>query len=97
QAVRMLSANPAQIAGLHPRKGALRVGNEADLVLLDPHGTWVVHNRDILNEGQWSALNDREITGFVVRTMRRGITIYDADRHDEELLPEGSGALLSRA
>jgi dihydroorotase-like cyclic amidohydrolase len=97
QAVRMLSANPAQIAGLHPRKGALRVGSEADLVLLDPHGTWVVRNRDILNEGQWSALNDREITGFVVRTMRRGVTIYDADRHDEELLPDGSGTLLSRA
>lgn len=97
QAVRMLSTNPAQIAGLHPKKGALRVGSEADLVIFDPHGTWVVRNRDILNQGQWSALNDREITGFVVRTLRRGSTIYDADHHDDEtLLPNGSGMLLSR-
>lgn len=98
QAVRMLSTNPAQIAGLHPRKGALRVGSEADLVIFDPHGTWVVRNREILNEGHWSALNDREITGFVVRTIRRGVTIYDADHHDDDtLLPEGSGVLLARA
>jgi dihydropyrimidinase len=98
QAVRMLSTNAAQIAGLHPRKGTIRIGADADVVLFDPLGSWVVRSRDMLTEEPWSPLDDRELTGFVVRTLRRGVTIYDADRHDDDsLLAEGSGALLTRA
>lgn len=97
QATRMLSTNAAQITGLHPKKGAIRIGSDADLVLFDPKGVWTVRSRDMLNEDTWSPLDDRELTGFVVRTIRRGTTIYDADRHDDtKLLAEGSGALLAR-
>lgn len=98
QAARMLSTNAAQITGVHPRKGTIRIGSDADLVLLDPFGAWTVRSRDMLNEDRWSPLDDRELTGFVVRTVRRGQVIYDADRHDDEsLLQEGSGVLLARA
>lgn len=97
QAVRMLATNPAQIAGLHPRKGAIRVGSDADLVLFDPFGSWTIQSREMRTEARWSPLDDRDVTGFVVRTIRRGTTIYDADRHDDDtLMPEGNGALLSR-
>jgi dihydropyrimidinase len=93
----MLSTNAARIAGLHPRKASIRVGSDADLVLFDPLGTWTVSSREMLTEEHWSPLEGREVTGFVVRTIRRGTTIYDADNHDDEsLLPEGSGVLLSR-
>ena len=34
-AVRMLTANPAQLLGLEFKKGALRTGADADIVLLD--------------------------------------------------------------
>lgn len=97
QAVRMLATNPAQIAGLHPRKGAIRVGSDADLVLFDPFGSWMVQSREMRTEARWSPLDDRDVTGFVVRTIRRGVTVYDADRHDDDtMMPEGSGALLAR-
>ena len=97
QAVRMFSTNAARISGLHPRKGTIRVGSDADLVLFDPLGMWTVSSREILTEEHWSPVEGREVTGFVVRTLRRGTTIYDADRHDDEsLLPVGSGKLLSR-
>ena len=37
--VRTLSANPARVAGVYPRKGALAAGSDADLVVLDPRGS----------------------------------------------------------
>ena len=38
EAVRMASANPAELLGLGNRKGVLRPGADADLVVLDPAG-----------------------------------------------------------
>lgn len=97
QAVRMLSTNPAQIAGVHPRKGTLRIGTDADLVLFDPLGVWTARHHDVLSAGRWTAYEGREISGFVVRTIRRGSTIYDAENHDDEtLMAGGTGQLLIR-
>jgi dihydroorotase-like cyclic amidohydrolase len=96
QAVRMLSSNAAQILGIHPRKGTLRIGGDADIVLFDPAGTWTARDRDMLDGSHWSPIDGREMTGFVVRTMRRGKTVYDAERHDELMIAPGSGTLLTR-
>ena len=97
QAVRQLATNPAQMLGLAPRKGSIRVGGDADLVVFDPEGAWTVRNGDMLHEPRWSPFDGREITGFVVRTLRRGQTIYDAERHDDaSTLTPGSGVVLSR-
>lgn len=97
QAVRMLSTNPAQIAGVHPRKGTSRIGTDADLVLFDPLGVWTARHHDVLSAGHWTAYEGREVSGFVVRTLRRGVTVYDAEKHDDEtLLVAGSGELLMR-
>lgn len=96
QAARMLSSNAAQILGIHPKKGTLRIGGDADIVLFDPMGTWTARDKDMVDGSHWSPIDGREITGFVVRTIRRGETVYDAERHDERLVTAGSGVLLTR-
>lgn len=96
QAIRQTSANAAHILGLFPKKGSLRIGADADVVLFDPNGTWSGRHSDALDGTRWSPIDGREVTGFVVRTLLRGRTVYDADRHDEPLLPAGAGSLLGR-
>jgi dihydropyrimidinase len=36
---RRLSSNPAKITGLYPKKGVVKEGADADLVILNPNGT----------------------------------------------------------
>lgn len=97
QAVRQLATNPAQMLGLEPRKGSIRVGGDADLVLFDPAGSSTVRNGDMPSERRWSPLEGRQMTGVVVRTLSRGRTVYDAEHHeDASTLTAGGGQVLSR-
>jgi Amidohydrolase family len=39
---RVLAENPARIFGIYPRKGAIRIGADADLLLIDPEREWTM-------------------------------------------------------
>ena len=96
QFVRQMSTNAAQIFDLYPRKGTIRVGADADLVLLDPDAEWTVTGDQMLHAQNWTPFEGKRVTGKVLRTLRRGETIYDAARHDEPLASPGSGRFLPR-
>lgn len=97
QAVRMLATNPAQILGVFPQKGALRIGSDADLVLFNPDAEWTVDNDDTLDGSGMSPLVGEELRGQVRRTLHHGRTVYDADHHhDDSLVIRGTGKLLDR-
>ena len=73
------STNPAKIFGLYPRKGALLVGSDADMVIWDPdkkviYGVAHAHQRTDYNlyEG-W------ELTGMPEKVFLRGKLIVDGD------------------
>jgi allantoinase len=96
--VSLISTNPARIFGLHPRKGTLAVGADADITLLDPLATWTVRVDDALHKQKWTPYEGKEITGRVVRTIRRGETIFDDSRAGEDRITAepGSGRFLPR-
>ncbi len=70
--VELYSQCPAQIYGLHPRKGSLDVGTDADLVLVDPKQEWQVRDEEIISRAGWSPLAGRTLVGRAVRTYVRG-------------------------
>jgi allantoinase len=74
--VRMTSANPARIFGLHPDKGSLDVGADADLVLVDPNSRHRLENRDLFYRNKHSAYVGSEFRSQVVRTVSRGKTVF---------------------
>jgi allantoinase len=66
---------PARRFGLAPRKGALDVGADADLALLDPTALWTLQRSDLLDRHRLSPFVGRRLRGRVVRTILRGQTI----------------------
>nr|MBA3528570.1 amidohydrolase family protein [Propionibacteriaceae bacterium] len=96
QFVRQIATNPARIFGLYPRKGTLTVGSDADVILLDPEKAWVARGADMLHRQKWTPFEGKTITGRVIRTLRRGETIYDDTLQGDARVPAapGSGRFL---
>jgi allantoinase len=68
---------PARLWQLAPKKGAIRLGADADLALVDPERAWTLDAGDLLHAHRWSPWEGREMRGRVVRTVLRGQTIFD--------------------
>ena len=91
---RLLCEGPARVYGLYPRKGALEVGSDADLVVFDPDETWEVDPMALHMNTDFSPYEGWTITGRVIATVSRGDVIY-AD--GEITAPCGRGRFLFRA
>ncbi len=72
----LMAANPAAILGLE--RGLLRVGYEADLVLVDPDAIFTVdpESPDWHSRGKNTPLAGKLLTGVVLATFKRGALVY---------------------
>ncbi|MCH9673102.1 MAG: amidohydrolase family protein [Gammaproteobacteria bacterium] len=69
--VDLTTTNAAKIMGLYPRKGALAVGADADITLLDPRTPRVVRNED-LHESDYSPWEGHHVAAWPSMTVLRG-------------------------
>ena len=72
----LMTANPARIFGLYPRKGALQVGSDADVVLYDPRPETVIRHEDLHYLAGYSPYEGMRVKGRVRATLSRGEVIY---------------------
>jgi dihydropyrimidinase len=64
--------------GLYPRKGALAVGSDADIVVLDPRQRHVVHAAE-MHEADYSPWEGRDLAAWPSLTILRGKIAVDGD------------------
>lgn len=70
--VELTSWRQARLFGLYPRKGAIKVGADADIVLVDPDATYELTDEAIVSKSGWTPYAGRRVTGRVVQTYVRG-------------------------
>src|SRR5215470_19639129 len=74
--VGLVSSNAAKIMGIYPRKGALAVGSDADIVLLDPRKRHIVRAAE-MHEADYSPWEGRDLAAWPSLTMLRGKVVVE--------------------
>jgi dihydropyrimidinase len=69
--VDLVSTNAAKVMGMYPRKGAIAVGSDADIAVLDPTVNKKVRVED-LHETDYSPWEGHDISAWPVMTVLRG-------------------------
>ncbi len=90
---RMTASGPAKAFQLWGKKGAIAPGFDADLVFYDAQQSWTVEGAKFQGLGKWSAFEGMRCQGKVVRTLIRGVTVYQDDRMQVE---PGFGQFVTR-
>lgn len=91
--VEVLSANAARLWGLWPRKGVLRPGADADLVVYDPLPESVVSAQALHHVAGYTPYEGMQLKGEVRATVSRGQVVYQEGRF---LGQKGGGRFVPR-
>ncbi|MFC7229782.1 amidohydrolase family protein [Salinirubellus salinus] len=76
RAVAVTSTNTAKAWNLYPKKGTIRVGSDADLVVVDLDETKTVTPELLQGAADYSPYDGREVTGWPTHTIVRGRLAY---------------------
>jgi allantoinase len=74
---RWMSEQPAKLAGLSHRKGAIEVGRDADLMVFDPTATWKIDASKLQHRHPNTPYDGETLDGVVEMTFVRGEKVYD--------------------
>ncbi|MGE5254453.1 MAG: dihydroorotase [Planctomycetaceae bacterium] len=80
QVAYLRSERPAMIYGLTGQKGTLRVGCDADLILVDLNKKVTFDNAQVVSKCGWTPYHGREVTGEVVMTLVRGKVVMEGGK-----------------
>ena len=91
--VALYAENPAKVWDIFPAKGALQIGSDADIVIVDMAKQATIDQAKLHSKQRISGWHGRTVTGLPVRTIVRGRTVM----LDGELVgPAGWGKTVKR-
>ena len=93
QFVALTSTNAAKIYGLHPRKGTIAIGSDADFALWDPTLSVDVHTDMLHDNVGYTPYEGMHLTGWPVTVINRGRIVVANGKLQVE---PGSGEYLRR-
>jgi len=93
--VDLVSANPARVMGLAPRKGAILPGADADLAVVDLGARWVVGKDSLATDAGYSIYEGEKMACRVTHTLSRGrFVLRDGALQDDAI---GQGRFVPRS
>ncbi|MEA2547276.1 MAG: dihydropyrimidinase [Chloroflexota bacterium] len=92
--VEIISTAPARMFGMYPRKGAVAVGSDADLVVYDPGATRTISAKTHHMDVDYSCYEGRQVRGRSDIVFSRGAVIV---RNGEFSGSKGHGRFVKRA
>jgi len=75
-----VSAAPAKLFGLYPRKGTIAVGSDADVVIFDPNEEQVISRKTHHMRVDYSMFEGIQIKGAPKTVFSRGLTVIDGGK-----------------
>jgi dihydropyrimidinase len=96
--VEVCCENPAKIFGLFPKKGALQVGSDADIVVVDLDKEVTLEKKHLFTRSDWSIAEGHTFKGWPVMTILRGQVIaeWPEDEDHPQVLGEPIGQYQPR-
>ena len=92
--VQLLATEPARLLGLHPKKGTIAVGGDADLVVFDPEMEVTITAEDMHSRSDYTIYEGQTVKGAPETVLVRGEVVVE----DGELQVEpGYGRYVPRA
>lgn len=73
----VLSANPAKIYGLYPKKGSISIGADADFTIADLNQEYTLKAENMYTACKWIPYEGMTVSGKVVYTILRGTIISE--------------------
>jgi dihydroorotase-like cyclic amidohydrolase len=70
--VLLTSENPARLAGLYPRKGAIQVGSDADFTVVDMKAEKTIREDEVISKVNFTPWEGYTVKGIPVYTIVRG-------------------------
>ena len=88
----LISENPAKLFGLWDRKGFIKEGYDADIVIIDPKKTTTLSIKNQVSKSDYCSFEGKKLKGKIDKVFLRGIQVVDENKN----ILENKGKFLKR-